>query len=64
MERKIGEVFEYEGVKLEVVPKPLCHGCHFYSKLPGPCKKPQVRSFWCTPVRSDKTSVNFRKVEP
>lgn len=36
MERKVGEVFDFNGVKLEVKDKGnccLCNGCYFYSLL-------------------------------
>jgi len=29
MIRRIGEIFEYNGVKLEVVKCPACDGCYF-----------------------------------
>lgn len=39
MERVVGEIFDFNGVKLEVKDKGnccLCNGCYFYS-FTGPC---------------------------
>ena len=64
MERKIGEQFDYEGERLEVVESGPCKGCHFFvnganiyckvfnGEITGPCIG-----------RSDDKSVKFKKVE-
>lgn len=64
MERKIGEVFEHEGVKLEVVEaKGSCGECHAPNNGGVPCGKTADWGF-CSPIfRSDRKSVFFRKVE-
>lgn len=39
MERKVGEVFDFNGIKLQVKDKGdccFCNGCYFYS-FTGPC---------------------------
>lgn len=60
MERKIGEIFKYNDVTLEVVnANPGCEGCYFKQRLcgesiyiTGPCNS-----------RKDKTSVIFKEVK-
>ena len=64
MERQIGEQFDYEGVRLEVVESGPCKGCFFFvnganiyckgfnGEINGPCIG-----------RSDGKSVKFQKVE-
>lgn len=68
MERAIGEVFDFEGVKLRVEKagaKISCAGCYFdYPK--SPCWKLYgiQKTGVCNPfVRNDKESVIFVKVE-
>ena len=64
IERQIGEKFDYDGVRLEVVESGPCKGCHFFvnganiyckgfnGEINGPCIG-----------RSDGKSVKFQKVE-
>ena len=64
MERAIGEIFDYDGTKLEVVESGPCKDCFFFvgganiyckgfnGKINGPCIG-----------RSDGKSVKFQKVE-
>ena len=64
MERQIGEQFDYDGVRLEVVESGPCKGCFFFvnganiyckgfnGEINGPCIG-----------RSDGKSVKFKKVE-
>ena len=66
MERKIGDVFKYKGVKLKVEEIPFCENCYFkadykskcvfqsFTKVTGPCEHL---------LRSDRKSVSFVKVE-
>lgn len=60
MERKVGEIFEYEGIKLEVVETEdfSCHDCYFldlrykcHQQLCMPC------------LRKDRKNVVFQLVE-
>ena len=64
MERQIGEQFDYDGVRLEVVESGPCKGCHFF-KSTIYCdgyKNEDVGD--CGPDgRSDGKSVKFQKVE-
>lgn len=59
MERKIGEIFEFAGVSLEVVEKGGCEGCYFlksecavFGHIRGAC--------W---NRTDSNPVIFKKVD-
>ena len=62
MERKIGEVFELDGVKLRVEKTPTtleCFGCFFEKNEFYICRK-----YKCFPEeRLDKTDVIFTKVK-
>lgn len=64
MERKIGEVFDFGGVKLEVFESNLCNGCYFF-KGDGHCRAYHDRREvvgGCSPVsRSDGMHVIFKK---
>ena len=62
MERKIGEIFEFEGVKLQVVEDneytPHCEGCYFKYHCSG------FMSAICTPhTRKDGKFVKYKKVK-
>lgn len=59
--RPIGEIFDYEDIKLEVVKKFGCEGCYFrgeckieHIEITGPCMISE---------RTDFESVIFEKVE-
>lgn len=60
MERKVGEIFEYEGIKLEVVETEdfSCHGCYFLT-LRRECSKQLCMRY----NRKDKKNVVFKSVE-
>ena len=55
MERKINEVFDFEGIKLQCVASMGCEGCYH----PGPCSGNRCGS----EQRSDKTSVIFKEIK-
>ena len=55
MERKINEVFDFEGIKLQCVASMGCEGCYH----PGPCSGRKCSAH----RRSDNTSVIFKKIE-
>ena len=64
MERKIGEIFEYNGVWFQCVEDsiaPDCYDCAFHNKEYDLCEddSPECRGY----RRSDKTSVVFKKLE-
>ena len=60
MERRTGEVFKINGVKLKVVAKRRCFGCYFaYKNL---CFRPSDISSCASIVREDKTDVVFMKM--
>jgi hypothetical protein len=63
MERKIGEVFEVDGVKVKCVPANshgLCWGCYGYEKGIGYCDEEDEKIGLCKSLsRSDRTSVFF-----
>ena len=60
MERKVGEVFEYEGIKLKVVntEKFSCFGCYFKSLRDKYWQQHCMRF-----DRKDKKNVIFQTVE-
>ena len=60
MERKVGEIFEYEGIKLEVVETEdfSCHDCYFLT-LRCECSQ-QLCMFY---NRKDRKNVVFQLVE-
>ena len=65
MERKIGEIFDFKNMKLEVVEvtKP-CVGCYF-QKSDFNCEyfKRDVIGFCCSFSRIDRRQVIFKKVQ-
>ena len=67
MERKIGEVFEYNGVRLKVVEGEGCENCYFHKITPlrYACKLSEHLHIHgnCGTVREDGKSVQFVKVE-
>ena len=60
MEREVGEIFEYEGIKLEVVETEdsSCRGCYFLD-LRYKCRQQLCMRF----IRKDKKNVVFKLVE-
>ena len=60
MERKVGEIFEYESIKLEVVENEefSCRGCYFLD-LRYKCRQQLCMPF----LRKDRKSVVFKLVE-
>lgn len=67
MERKIGEVFEYNGVRLKVVEVGGCDKCYFRNLRPysGACIIGEQYNIHgcCNISRNDRKSVQFIKVE-
>ena len=64
MERKIGEVFEYQGKKLKVVEaaKDLCFDCYFFDGVY--CQRTEQESGECSILkRDDYKSVIFVEVK-
>lgn len=55
MERKVGEIFEVEGVKLQVVEDSGCVACYFLNS--DQCVLLKCSAF----DREDKKSVKFKK---
>ena len=64
IERQIGEQFDYEGVRLEVVESGACKGCYFFKGFLH-CEEHDIEVIGgCGPVRRhDNKSVKFQKVE-
>lgn len=66
MERKIGEVFDFNGVSLQVVEtkgKPSCQGCYFDDSEFGCVTREFINKIKsCYEGRSDKNSVIFKKI--
>ena len=60
MEREVGEIFEYEGIKLEVIETEdsSCRGCYFLD-LRYKCR--QQLCMRC--LRKDRKNVIFKSVE-
>ena len=67
MERKIGEEFEYNGVRLKVVEAYGCDKCYFHhlKYYPGACSSSEHYNIHgcCNISRNDRKSVQFVKVE-
>ena len=67
MERKIGEEFEYNGVRLKVVEENGCDKCYFrhLKYYPGACSSSEHYNIHgcCNISRNDRKSVQFIKVE-
>ena len=67
MERKIGEVFECNGVRLKVVEGEGCENCYFHNLVPfgNVCKCGEYMKIRgkCGTIREDGKSVQFVKVE-
>ena len=63
MERKIGEVFEFEGKKLKVIKGNVrCKECFFY-EIPCPCGVfLDIRGKCTTEGREDENNVYFVRV--
>lgn len=66
MERKIGEVFEYDGKKLRVIEEPFdtCDGCYFNGKV---CQEASILKIigncGCIILRKDKINIVFKEVK-
>ena len=66
MERKIGEVFEYDGKKLRVIEEPFdtCDGCYFNGKV---CQEASILNIigncGCIILRKDKINIIFKEVK-
>lgn len=65
MERKIGEVFEYDGKKLRVIEDPFdtCDGCYFNEK---DCQSDQILNIVGNcgyDLRKDKINVIFKEIK-
>lgn len=64
MERKIGEIFEYEGRKLQVVENGGgCKGCYFCYKKSKYCLVDDKDKVGLCCERSDQKEVIFKKVK-
>ena len=63
-ERKVGEVFKADGVKLKVVEENSCNECYCFQEILA-CVSPKIRNkigLCCASERNDLTSVIFKKV--
>ena len=66
MERKIGEVFEYDGKKLRVIEEPFdtCDGCYFNGRV---CQEASILKIigncGCIILRKDKINIIFKEVK-
>ena len=61
MERKIGEIFEYNGEWYQCLKSASCYECVFKDKN---CDKIRnLRGYCIAPCRSDRTDVHFKKLE-
>ena len=64
MERKIGEIFECDGKKLQVIEDPfdICNGCYYINETD--CEdRLNIRGFCSYIKRKDKHSVTFKEVK-
>ena len=62
MERKIGDVFTFDGKQLEVI-EGICIDCYFYNKLCFERSIRDIRGKCCLRYRKDKKDVYFKLVE-
>lgn len=59
--RPIGEIFEWHGVKLQVVENKTCEGCFFYDD--AACLNYRNDTGYCGEyVREDKISIIFKRI--
>ena len=66
MERPIGEIFDFEGVKLEVVEKDgrYCEGCYFAGLVLCRIREIMGNTGYCGSAnREDRKMVIFKKVQ-
>ena len=63
MERKIGEIFEFDGETLEVVERLGCGGCYFNSCDGSSCFAYVNVSGSCVTSKPDSKSVIFKRVD-
>ena len=64
MERQIGEQFDYDGVKLEVVESGSCKGCYFFKGVINCEGSIDFVEGYCGPFNiQDRKAVMFKKVE-
>ena len=65
MERKIGEIFEYNGEWYQCVEGNFCKSCDFYQpNVPALERSKNCKNFCCFgTIRKDKTRVIFKKLE-
>ena len=63
MERQIGEIFEYNGTKLEVVEDYTCDKCFFNNNNNCFRFKYDFNVFCSGPYRNDGKYVSFKKVK-
>ena len=61
MEHKIGETFEYDGVRLKVEAGNVCFGCYFWDEHKSCFDKEEIVGR-CAYGRTDGTGVIFKKV--
>lgn len=65
-ERKVGEIFEFEGKKLQVVihPSYSCRGCYFYTLCQYDCEYQNAKGLGACDKkdRSDNNYVIFKEV--
>lgn len=64
MERQIGEIFECDGKKLQVIEDPfdICNGCYYINETD--CEdRLNIRGFCSHIKRKDKHSVTFKEVK-
>lgn len=66
MERAIGEVFDFDGIKLRVIEEPFdtCDGCYFNGKV---CQEASILKIigncGCIILRKDKINIIFKEVK-
>lgn len=62
MEREVGSVFEFDGIRLKVVIADKCYGCFFNSFIG--CNSISALFGECSAVeRTDKTNVIFKLIK-
>lgn len=60
--RPIGEIFEYRGIKLQVVERRGCEGCYFYH-LSDCMIKRRINGYCGYLLREDNKNVIFKQID-
>lgn len=63
MERKIGDIFDYLGTKLEVVESSKCDNCYFHNTGCLKSSRLSITGYCVDWLRSDHKCVSFSEIK-